>query len=162
MDINKAFPILLTFEGKEFTNATFDKGGATKFGISEVSNPDLDVKNLTEDQAKVIYQNRYWIPAHCEDAPNQLKYVLFDTAINDGVKEAIKTLQHSATITVDGIWGNQTQIASQNVSAYSYLTWRQWVYSQIVLNDPTQEKWLEGWNNRVNRLKEMLQNNQLA
>lgn len=162
MDINKAFPILLTFEGEDFTNASFDKGGATKFGISQVANPDLDVVNLTEDQARVIYTKRYWDPTHCNDAPNQLKYVLFDTAINDGVTEAIKILQHAAGITVDGIWGNQTAMASQNVSAYSYLSWRQNIYNRIVDNDPTQQKWLKGWTNRVNRLKEMLQNNQLA
>lgn len=161
MDLNKAFPILIQFEGTAFTKAVGDRGKATKYGISQEFNPDIDVENLTEAQALQIYQDRYWIPAHCNDAPNQLKYVLFDTAVNDGVVEAIKILQHATGIPVDGIWGNQTYTASLNLSTYSYLSWRVTIYNQIVTNDPTQAKWLTGWLNRIDRIKAMLENGEL-
>ena len=37
-----------------------DPGGETKFGISKRSYPDVDIKNITSDQAIEIYWNDFW------------------------------------------------------------------------------------------------------
>ena len=40
-----------------------DPGGVTKFGISQRSYPALDIRALTLDDAKTIYQRDYWAHA---------------------------------------------------------------------------------------------------
>ena len=51
---------LIGTEGTKYTNRPNDRGGETKFGISKNANPDVDVKNLTEEEARKIYTERYW------------------------------------------------------------------------------------------------------
>ena len=38
-----------------------DLGGETNFGIAKRFYPDVDIKNLTEDEAKEIYKKDYWV-----------------------------------------------------------------------------------------------------
>ena len=38
-----------------------DKGGRTKFGISQRAYPNLDIKNLTKEDAFKIYLRDYWL-----------------------------------------------------------------------------------------------------
>ena len=51
---------LLRHEGG-YVNDPDDPGGETKYGISKRSNPDLDIKNLTEEDATAIYHLSYWM-----------------------------------------------------------------------------------------------------
>src|SRR5215468_2796972 len=46
--------------GARFTDNPDDRGGATKYGISQRAYPNEDIANLTEDQAKAIYKQDYW------------------------------------------------------------------------------------------------------
>jgi len=36
-----------------------DPGGLTKYGIDKASHPHVDIKNLTEPQARAIYQDEW-------------------------------------------------------------------------------------------------------
>lgn len=78
---NKAFEIVVGLEGG-YSNDPNDPGGETKYGISKRYNPDVDVKNLTLDQAKEIYLKRYWMPFGCDKRPFPLDICLFDGAVN--------------------------------------------------------------------------------
>ena len=92
LSFNKAFIVVVGLEGKE-TNDPNDPGGLTRFGISQKYNPDVDVANLTLEQAKEIYLNRYWIPAGCDEAPYPMDICLFDARVNSqkgGNKELLK------------------------------------------------------------------------
>jgi lysozyme family protein len=51
--------IILNNEGG-YNNNSNDKGGATKFGISSRSYPDVDIANLTKTEAKNIYKRDFW------------------------------------------------------------------------------------------------------
>ena len=57
---------ILNFEGG-LSNHTNDRGGTTKFGISKKSYPNLDISNLTLEQAKDIYKRDYWQPYPYKD-----------------------------------------------------------------------------------------------
>jgi hypothetical protein len=93
----KAIEVVLEHEGGEFTDDPRDKGGATKFGIAQRWNPDVDVKSLTRSQAIVIYWDRYWKGRRYEELPEQVAIKVFDLAVNLGHKTAVSCLQRVLT-----------------------------------------------------------------
>jgi lysozyme family protein len=157
MDLNKACTILFPFEGGDtITNIPGDAGGLTKYGISKAANPEVDVANLTAEQAQAIYAAKYWTPAGCDKVKDELKYILFDTAVNMGVGTAIKLLQQSAGANVDGILGADTIAKSNNVSGAAFLFYRECSDSQIVAHRVDQVKFLGGWTARNMSIYSML------
>ena len=121
---------VLTLKSDGFTQNPKDAGNwtggkvgvginkGTKYGIASNSYPNLDIKNLTLDQAKAIYRRDYWNKAKCDDLPDGLRFHVFDVAVNSGVSRGIKTLQQAVSVSVDGIVGPKTIAAakSQNES----------------------------------------------
>jgi hypothetical protein len=75
------FKIVIGLEGGDSDNPA-DPGGYTRFGIAQRYHPDIDVRNMTIDQAKKIYLTKYWIPAGCDAVPFPLDICLFDGAVN--------------------------------------------------------------------------------
>lgn len=63
----------------------------TKYGIAANSHPNLDIKNLTLDQACNIYWNEY-MPAWCRDLDPALCMVIFDCNVNCGSGKGRKVL----------------------------------------------------------------------
>lgn len=115
---NKAWNLIFKNEGeyqclyKDRGNWTSGKVGVgeckgTKYGICAMSYPNLDIKNLTEWDAKEIYHRDYWLKYKCDKLPDALSVAVFDYAVNSG-KQCIYDLQASLGVTVDGIIGNQT------------------------------------------------------
>jgi len=80
--------ITLGFEGG-YVNNPNDKGGETKYGISKKAYPDLDIANLTIEQAKEIYKRDYWDRCKCAFIPDALSMALFDFAVNSGTCDKI-------------------------------------------------------------------------
>lgn len=78
-----------------------------------MSYPNLDIKNLTWEQAKNIYRRDYWYKYKCERLPDALSVAVFDYAINSG-GQAIKDLQICLGVVADGIIGPQTIGAAQS------------------------------------------------
>lgn len=116
MTFDECFEALLGHEGGYVNNPT-DPGGETKFGISKRSYPALNIAELTIDRAKAIYLADYWGPAGCDSVPETLRFDLFDTAVNSGVRAAIRMLQEAVGETTDGILGPLTQQAVQSMPA---------------------------------------------
>ena len=107
-----AMNFVLSEEGGT-ANHPRDPGGLTRFGISKRSYPDLDIANLTRDGAISIYARDYWKPI-CGDAlPSGLALLVFDCAVNQGVGTAIRLLQESLYVPVDGVLGPVTLQAAQ-------------------------------------------------
>lgn len=88
-----------------------DPGGETHFGISKRAYPTLDITNLTQDDAEAIYYRDYWLPVHGNELPPGLGLAVCDTAVNMGVKEAVRILQRVAGVTVDGVLGPITLLS---------------------------------------------------
>jgi lysozyme family protein len=61
----------------------------TKYGISAAANPDLDIPNLTWEEAEDIYFLRYWIPSRAQvawtEGQRALALVTMDGALHSGV-----------------------------------------------------------------------------
>ena len=105
-----AFDRLIGNEGG-YVNNPADPGGETNWGISKRSYPNLDIASLTRDDAKQIYLTDFWNKGNFEQLPFALGFQAFDIAVNSGIDEAIKLLQHAAGVTVDGDLGPHTLAA---------------------------------------------------
>lgn len=95
-NFSKAIDFTLNWEtgfGKMiYSNNPKDPGGETKWGISKKSFPELDIRNLTREQAEKIYKSRYWDHLDCDNLPNYIDVVVFDIAVNQGPSVARKSL----------------------------------------------------------------------
>ena len=83
-DIYK-FKQALTFTLKWEGGLTRDSGGLTKWGISQNAYPDLDIANLTPQEAMDIYKRDYWDRIGGDNLPMPYCVAAFDTAVNCGV-----------------------------------------------------------------------------
>jgi lysozyme family protein len=117
----KAFNWIIRAEGG-YVNDSQDPGGETKYGISKHAYPQLDIKNLTLDQAKEIYYKDYWLKCKCDQLPEKLALIVFDFAVNAGISRSIKTLQRALNLSQDGIIGNQTLSAVGSASTSNIIT----------------------------------------
>lgn len=86
---DRVIEFILRWEGG-YSHDPRDPGGETKYGISKAANPDVDIKNLTVEQAKGIYRKRYWdrIGGDRHDYPTAL--ALMDFAVHSGVDTALE------------------------------------------------------------------------
>jgi lysozyme family protein len=104
----KAFEYVMYHEGG-YVKDPKDAGGETKYGISKRSYPHLDIKNLTQDQARQIYFVDFWMKSKCEQIENEnIAAKLFDLAVHAGIPQAIKLIQRAlraagTQVTEDGI-----------------------------------------------------------
>lgn len=80
----------------------------TKYGISAMAYPKLDIKNLTLEDAKAIYRHDYWDVVRGDELPSGIDYIVFDIAVNHGPNDAIRWLQDAVGTTVDGKFGPKT------------------------------------------------------
>ena len=83
----------------------------TKWGISAMSYPHLDIEALTQQEAKEIYYNDFWLRVGGDDLPAAIVFQLFDAAINHGVGNAIRMLQRAVDVADDGQYGPVTESA---------------------------------------------------
>lgn len=102
MTFDTAFDRLMGNEGG-YVNEPTDPGGETNWGISKRSYPDVDISNLTRDQAKAIYLRDFWTPLGA--TPDAVKFQVFDFAVNSGIQTAIRKLQAAIGVADDGHWG---------------------------------------------------------
>ncbi len=91
-----------------YSNDPHDPGGETNFGISKRYHPHEDIKRMTRERAAEICREEYWDPLSCEDMPDALAFVVFDSGANQGVFTAAKLLQQELRVTDDGIIGPVT------------------------------------------------------
>lgn len=77
----------------------------TKFGIAANSYPDLDIKNLSLDQAKAIYRRDYWDKMGAGELAPAIVFQLFDMAVNSGHVRARMALQRAVEVADDGVFG---------------------------------------------------------
>lgn len=119
-DFDKAFDELMAVEGG-YVDDPNDPGGETNWGISKRSYPELDIKNLTKDQARQIYETKYWIPYRCGELKSQeLAEELFKAVVNMPGARAIGCFQAAIVecerrpaVEIDSVIGDKT-IAAAN------------------------------------------------
>jgi len=140
----KALSFVLKAEGG-YVNDPDDKGGATNKGITQntyngwLQSKGLsvkDVKNITTDEVAQIYYQNYWIKAGCTQMSKVFAVYAFDTAVNMGVGRVKEFMTYA-----------------QYKDPNKFLIARIAKYRQFSKN-PSQAKFLKGWLNRVNALRE--------
>jgi hypothetical protein len=134
-DFGKAVEFVLEREGL-LSNHSSDRGGLTKYGISQKANPDVDVANLTREDAISIYKDRYWDSIGADKMDMATALVAFDASVNHGVGTA------------------KRMVAESNGDVGAMLNWRLNFYDKIVDRDSSQSVFLAGWNNRIGHLKD--------
>lgn len=152
-NFDKAIEQVLVNEGG-YVNDPDDKGGETKFGISKRAYPDVDIKNLTTDEAKAIYKKEYWDKIKGDDITDDgVAYEIFDTAVNMGVRTSSKLAQMVVNAYPDGFIGTKTLKHLNSVDVESFITKFKLAkiarYAYLVKKNPANRKFLFGWVNRV-------------
>jgi len=163
-NFDKAFKVVIGIEGG-YVNNQYDRGGETKYGISKRAYPNLDIKNLTLEDAKRVYYRDYWIASGIEYIDDyKIQLELFDTAVNMGTYKAKTILQEALNLLnrnernfkdliVDGQIGRITISAYNKVNKeilLKVLNGLQFMnYVRIVENDKSQEIFMNGWMRRV-------------
>jgi len=135
--IERVFQREYPSEDKAFHHVKGDRGGPTKYGISQKAYPKLDIKNLTKEQAIEIAKRDYWDKNKVDQLDPAIREIYFDTAFNKGSGAANQLLKRSG--------GDPTK----------FLDERQKYANEIVKNDPSQKKFQKGWSNRVGDLRKV-------
>ena len=101
IDVNKSWESAIEFtlqhEGSAYV-AHDANGHPVKYGINQGANPDVDVKNLTREQAAKIYKDRYWDKIGGDELAKTnpaIATLAFDTAVVGGVARAKDFLKKS-------------------------------------------------------------------
>ncbi len=138
-----------------YVNDPKDLGGETKYGISKRWYPNIDIKNLSMDDAVVIYYNDYWKPSKAEKLPEEIRATYFDMVVNMGQKRAVRILQQCINsksfkkIDEDGLIGKQTIQHASKVKKQRLQAYRCLYYAGIVKDKPEQERFYYGWYKRA-------------
>jgi len=154
----EAIEIVLAHEGG-FVNDPLDRGGKTKFGISQRAHPDVDIASLTREEAIELYWHRYWSVRPYGELPHDLALKTFDLAINMGERPAVRCLQRAllaaagTRVTVDGLLGPQTCGAASAIDSKIVLAALRseaaGEYRLITARDGSQVRFLRGWLERA-------------
>jgi lysozyme family protein len=153
---NRCIQVILRNEGG-YVNHPSDPGGETNMGIAKKFYPDLDIKNLTRNQAIEIYHRDYWnkMKLHGIFDENIILQV-FDMGVNAGIRTAIKIIQRIIDAQVDGYTGPET---NGLINAYEgdlvelYKQERKKYYFDLARRKPQMQVFLAGWLNRVDNTK---------
>lgn len=150
----RCIEVVLRNEGG-YSNHPNDPGGETNFGIAKKFYPDLDIKNLTKDQAIAIFYKDYWTPMNLSGILNEdLVLQIFDFGVNVGVRTAIKLLQRIVRVKDDGIIGpiTLTAVNESELPLYDiYIKRRKLFYMNLAARRPSLEVFLKGWLKRIEK-----------
>ena len=162
----QSLPFVLRWEGG-FVDDPDDPGGRTNKGVTQAvykawrageGLAPRDVAQIEDAEVAAIYERDYWRRAGAGTLPRKLDLVQFDTAVNMGVGRAVRILQTTLGCTADGAFGPQTAAAVKDCEPMAatrrYCDVREGIYRSIVANRPVMAKFLRGWLNRLNDLRQ--------
>lgn len=169
------FPKEILLEGDKYENVPGDNGGCTKFGLTlldiEEYHLDVnsdgkfscdDVKALDRLTAGKILKKLYWDYFRADEIPEQsVAEFIVDSGLNQGRILLVKYLQHLLGVNVDGHFGpisfkillDRIKIDSGKATFNQLYQQRYDRYKAIVANNPSQQKFWNGWQNRLNAIK---------
>jgi lysozyme family protein len=123
----------------------------TNWGISAAAYPNLDIRNLSQEDAAAIYRRDYWAPICGDQLPPPLALLVFDAAVNNGVGRAARWLQSVLGVTQDGIVGpaTLTALASRNGDGAALCAEYQTQRLIFMTGLPTWKTFGNGWARRL-------------
>ncbi len=152
---------LLDIEGG-YVNDPNDSGGETNFGITKRSYPDVDIKNLTSADAKMIYLRDFWNKYHYEWFNSaKIGRMVFIMCVVMPPRQAHKILQKAVNLcfddenlVIDGILGQKTFEAVNRIYDVERLLrgisiFQAFYYKSLIQRKPSQKKYINGWLKRA-------------
>ncbi len=148
-----------------YSNDPDDRGGVTKYGISDLfcrqHGINITIKDLTLPEAKQLYRHYFWDKYNFDGITDlTLATKAFDAAVNIGPGTAIKLLQSICfdepnDKRVDGILGPVTlKAVNARYVAYMLSHYKLLLhdyYKNLVVKNPKNAKFLDGWLTRAFR-----------
>lgn len=101
---------ILEHEGG-YVNHPRDPGGETKWGISKRSYPNVNIRDLTKEEAIEIYRRDFWNRVQGSQLPAEIGYQILDSAVNSGMGNTVRFLQRASAVADDGVVGPITLAA---------------------------------------------------
>lgn len=96
VEFSEAFDKTMELEGGGTLHSNpNDPGGLTKWGVSQRAHPEVDVANLTKEEAEFIAREDYYEAVGGDALPPELRWHVFDMAYNAGVNRASMQLQQA-------------------------------------------------------------------
>lgn len=164
-DAKKLIPFILKWEGG-FANHPNDKGGATNKGITIATFRHFfgsgatveQLKAMTDEQWETVFRKGFWNPFKGDEIKNQsIANICVDWAWGSGATTAIKQVQRLLGVAADGVVGNITLGAINNVEPEKLFekikSARLAFVEAIVKRDASQQVFLKGWRNRINSIQ---------
>jgi lysozyme family protein len=155
MKFEDALPIILAYEGSEYTDKPGDAGGPTKYGVTQQTLSDWlgrpasadDVRALTPEAVAPIYRRLFWDACRCSELPSGTDLMVFDGATNHGPRRAIRFLQTAVGTTADGIVGPKTLAAAQAKDRVELL--KEVAVQRAILYASLDQRFFLGWYRRL-------------
>lgn len=187
-EFNEAYAITAAHEGG-YANDPVDRGGETYRGIARVHHPEwtgwkrvdaqrgkagfpesLDKDRTLQASVKAFYKRNYWDRFAGDELPDQaVANELYDTAVNMGVRRAVRFLQSALNLLnrnqrdyqdliVDGWFGSKTMTALKTLlkkdgdsdALVKLMNIQQGArYVEIMARDASQERFARGWIKRA-------------
>lgn len=135
-----------------------DPGGLTNRGVTQAvydrwravkGLPPKSVRAITTREAIAIARANYWDPVQGDKLPSGVDWAVFDFSFNSGPAQAVKELQRTLGVKVDGIVGLETLEAlaiCDPVEVINGVCDRRWAFMQKLKNFKPNKN---GWRNRV-------------
>ena len=180
MTIDEVLDLIVRNEGG-YVNNSSDAGGPTNMGVTQATLSKYlgrqatiaDVKALTVEQAKEIFNRNYIAGPRIDQLPVDIIPIMADASVLYGPKRAIMFLQTALNksgfgpVDVDGVLGPisrqktfdayndgvATPIAPGKFLVNAIVFERIAFCERIVANDPSQSIFMDGWRNRANKFR---------
>lgn len=172
-DLEQALIFTLKNEGG-YSDHPDDHGGATNKGITikrlseYLGKPATkdDVKNLSYEMIKRIYQKYYWDVLKLDNVLDQgIATAIFDMGVLCGTGTIVRIAKKILNLDTG------TQMDAATLAALNATTDDQFIsrlveltldrFNTIVENNPSQQVFIKGWNNRAKRLLSLINNDEI-
>lgn len=126
----------------------------TKYGITALDMPGVDISQITQDQAIAYYAGHFWNLLYTQISSQPVANKLFDMGVLFGIGMAVELLQYALDLLpVDGAFGPKTLATVNYVNADDLLkNFKLELHdhaSKVAIANPAEEEDLPGWNTRI-------------
>jgi len=166
-DFEKALKFVIEQEGGYIIHKNKGEKDITFAGIYRYAYPNwegwkyIDEGNIerAKELVKDFYYYHFWKPLKAEYLPSKIAIMLFDTAVNLGIRRTIKGIQRLVGTKPDGIIGKKTieKILQHNENELVIEYCRRRIVFYSRLNCEKYNIFKNGWIKRVFKLMEFLE-----
>lgn len=152
MTFDDAFAALLKHEGG-FSDHAADPGGKTRYGVTEAVARAEGYTGAMKDyplaEAKKVYRRRYWAAMRLDEIRPEVRFDLFDAAVNSGVGTATTWAQRILKVKADGVLGPVTLQALATCNPAKFCAQYNGLRLQFLTSLPTWPSFGRGWARRI-------------